>query len=111
MLKGVTMSFHRAIPESKPPEKSSGGLSAYIEAEKLLYLAFVLPATVFIGWAAGWWADNRLHQTWMEFAGIVLGSIAGLYYVIQTAITAEKKSRLKDSAQNGSGNGNSENHG
>jgi uncharacterized membrane protein YfcA len=104
------MPFHRAIPESKPPEKSSGGLSAYIEAEKLLHLAFVLPAAVFIGWAAGWWAGRHLHQTWMEFAGIVLGSFAGLLYVIQTAMAAEKKSRLQDEAQNGSGKGSSENH-
>ena len=104
------MPFHRAIPEQKPTEKSSGGLAAYIEAEKLLYLAFVLPAAVFIGWAAGWWAGNRLHQTWMEFAGIVLGSIAGLYYVIQTAMAAEKKSRKQDSAQNGNGKGSGENH-
>jgi hypothetical protein len=110
MLKGVTMPFHRDLPESKPPEKSSGGLAAYIAAEKLLYLAFVLPATVFIGWAAGWWAGNRLHQTWMEFAGIVFGSIAGLFYVIQTAIAGEKKSRIQDSAQNGSGKGSGENH-
>ncbi len=99
------MPFHRAIPESKPPEKSSGGLAAYVEAEKLIHLAFVLPAAVAIGWGAGWWADNRLHQHWIAIVGIVFGSISGLFYVIQTAINAEKISRKEDSAQNGSGKG------
>jgi hypothetical protein len=45
------MPFHRAIPESKPTEKSTGALRGYVEAEKMLHLAFVLPAAVFIGWA------------------------------------------------------------
>lgn len=99
------MPFHRPIPDDKPPAKASSGLDAYIEAEKLLHIVFVLPAAVFIGWAAGWWADQRLHQTWIEFAGIVFGSFAGLIYVIREAIAHEKNSRKQESAQKGSGDG------
>ena len=42
------MPFQRPIPESKPPEKNSGALAGYIEAEKLMQIAFVLPAAVAI---------------------------------------------------------------
>jgi uncharacterized membrane protein YfcA len=100
--------FHRAIPEQKPPEKGSGALRGYVEAEKLLHLAFVLPAAVFIGWAAGAWADSHLHQSWIAFAGIVFGSVAGLFYVIQQAIASEKNSRKEDPDQNGTGEGGSD---
>lgn len=95
------MPFHRAIPELKPQSKSSGGLAGYIEAEKLMNMAFVLPSAVVIGWGVGWWIDKQLHQRWVFIAGIVFGSVAGLYYVIQQAVAAEKVSRKLDSTQNG----------
>jgi uncharacterized membrane protein YfcA len=50
---------------------------------------------------AGWWVGNRLHQHWIFIAGIVFGCVAGLYYLIQQAIAAEKVSRKQDSTQNG----------
>src|ERR1035441_7079525 len=99
------MPFHRDLPEPKPPEKSSGALRGYVEAEKLMNLAFVLPSAVVIGWGAGWRVGNRLHQHWIFIVGIVFGCISGLFYVIQQAIAAEKKSRQEDPVQNGSGKG------
>jgi uncharacterized membrane protein YfcA len=105
MLKGVAMPFHRAIPESKPTEKSSGALRGYVEAEKLLNIAAVMPAAVAICGGAGWWVGNRLHQHWIFIVGIVFGCISGLFYVIQQAIAAEKISRKEDPVQNGSGKG------
>jgi uncharacterized membrane protein YfcA len=99
------MPFNRPIPESKPPEKSSGALRGYVEAEKLLNIAAVMPAAVAICGGAGWWVGNRLHQHWIFIVGIVFGCVAGLFFVIQTAIAAEKISRKEDSAQNGSGKG------
>jgi F0F1-type ATP synthase assembly protein I len=103
------MPFHRAIPEQKPPEKDSSGLRGYIEAEKLLHLAFVLPAAVFVGWGAGWWADEHLHQHWIAIAGIVFGSVGGLFYVVQQAIATEKNSRKDEPIQNGKYPGNQDN--
>ncbi len=97
------MPFIRAIPESKPPSKASSVFAAYVEAEKLLQIAFVLPSAVAIGWAVGWWADDRFHQHWMAIVGIIFGSVSGLFYVIQQAITAEKNSRKREPAQNGTG--------
>jgi hypothetical protein len=98
------MPFHRAIPEQKPT-KASNGLAAYVEIEKLLNIAFVLPSALAICGLAGRWVGNRLHQHWIFIAGIVFGCVAGLYYVIQQAFAAEKVSRKMDSAQNGTGKG------
>jgi len=99
------MPFHRAIPEQKPPGKAAGGLGAYVEMEKLLNIAFVLPSALAICGLAGWWVGNRLHLHWIFIAGIVFGCVVGLYYVIQQAFAAEKVSRKMDSTQNGTGKG------
>ena len=100
------MPFHRPIPESKPPAKASGGLAAYIEAEKLMHIAFVLPC------GGGHRLGGRLvgrqaaasaldcdcrHRLWH--------ASPGCYYVIQQAIAAEKISRKEDPTQNGTGKG------
>ncbi|MFY9856190.1 MAG: AtpZ/AtpI family protein [Terracidiphilus sp.] len=102
------MPFHRAIPESKPPAKSSGGFSAYVEAEKLMQIAFVLPSAVVVGLLLGMGADHLLHQKWIVIVGIILGSISGLVFVVQTAVAAEKKSQNEDAAQNETGKGSSD---
>jgi len=99
------MPFHRAIPDDQPQSKGSGALGAYVQAEKLMHIAIVLPAAVAVGWGAGWWADNRLHQHWIAIVGIVFGCISGLFYVIQQAIAAEKKSRKEEPIQNGTEEG------
>jgi ATP synthase protein I len=99
------MPFNRSIPASKPRTGLSSGISGLIEAEKLLQIAFVMPAAVLIGWAAGWWLGHLLHQKWIEIAGVVFGCVSGLFYVIQTAIAAEKKTSMGDEARNGDDKG------
>jgi F0F1-type ATP synthase assembly protein I len=99
------MPFHSPIPDDKPPSQGSSALRGYVEAEKLLQLAAVLPGAVAIGWVVGWWADNHWHQHWIAIAGIIFGAVAGVFYVIQTAVAAEKKSRKEEPIQNGSGEG------
>lgn len=99
------MPFHRAIPPTKPDDKAGSGFKSYVEAERLGQIAFVLPSAVVLCGAAGYQADRLLHQKWMLVAGIVFGSISGIYYVIQTAYAAEKASRKQDAAQNGTGKG------
>lgn len=103
------MPFNRPIPESKPPAKAAGGMRAYVEAEKLMQIAFVLPSAVVIGWLGGALADHLLHQKWIVIAGIAMGCVSGLYYVIQSAFAAEKASRKEDAAQNGTGKGSTDN--
>jgi len=101
------MPFTRPIPESKPPSKAASGLSAYVEAEKLMQIAILLPAAAFIGWLAGAWLDKRLHQGWIAIFGIAFGGISGLVGVVRMAMAAERNSRPDSDNQNGTGKGNS----
>lgn len=103
------MPFHRAIPDSKPPAKARSGFGMYVEAEKLMQIAFVLPSAVVIGWLAGAGVGYLLHQKWIEIAGVVFGSVSGVFYVVQTAIAAEKASRSGYTSRNGSGKGSTKN--
>ena len=106
------MPFQRPIPDSKAPAtpgpRRSGALHSLVQAEKLMQIAFVLPSAVFIGWLGGALADHLLHQKWIVIVGIILGSISGLVFVVQTAVAAEKNSRKEDTAQNGTGKGTSD---
>ena len=97
------MPFHRPIPDDKPPSKGSGALAGYVAAEKMMQIAFVLPAAVVVGLALGIWADHVLHQKWIAIVGIVLGSVAGLVYVIRMALNTEKASRSGNDNQNKTG--------
>jgi uncharacterized membrane protein YfcA len=99
------MPFNRFKPASKPRAGISGGIAGLVEAEKLMQVAFVMPAAVLIGWAAGWWLGNHLHQKWIEIAGVVFGCVSGLFYVIQMAVAAEKNTSMGDEDQNDTGKG------
>jgi ATP synthase protein I len=97
------MPFNRPIPNSKEPSKMQGGVSAIVEAEKLLQIALVLPCAAVIGWLIGAWADKHFQQTWISIAGIVFGAISGLVFVIRMALSAERNSRAGADTQNGTG--------
>ncbi|HVC48183.1 MAG TPA: AtpZ/AtpI family protein [Terracidiphilus sp.] len=84
------MPYQRPIPETKKPGKTTPGLRAVVEAEKMIQIAIMLPVTAIVGWLAGAWLDKRLHQSWIGFAGILLGGVGGLIYVIRLALAAEK---------------------
>ena len=100
------MPLDRNTPPATPRRQASSGFSALVEAEKLMQIAFVMPSAVLIGWAAGWWLSHLLHQKWIEISGVVFGCVAGLVYVIQTAVAAEKKTSMDDEeAPSGNGKG------
>lgn len=99
------MAFNRFNNDPKPRSGASSGLGAYIQAEKLMQIAFVLPAAVVIGWLGGWWLSDHFHQKWMELAGIFFGCMTGLVYVIQTAIAVEKETRMRNGDDGGPGKG------
>ena len=84
------MPYHRPIPETKKPRKTTPGLQAVVEAEKMVQIAILLPVTALVGWLAGAWLDERLHQSWMGVTGILVGGVAGLMYVVRLALAAEK---------------------
>jgi len=93
ILEGVLMAFNRPIPEKmRRTPKHPSGLSLYVQAEKMLQIAFVLPCALVIGWVLGAWADKWLHQSWITIGGVILGSVSGLVFVIRMAFAAEKNS-------------------
>jgi F0F1-type ATP synthase assembly protein I len=95
------MPFIRPIPESQPVRKASPAVDAWVQAEKLMQIAILLPAAALIGWLAGAWLDNRLHQEWIAIFGVVFGSISGLVGVVRMAMAAERNSRPGSDSQNG----------
>jgi F0F1-type ATP synthase assembly protein I len=96
------MPFHRPIPESKQRKENPGGLSSYVQAEKLMQIAFVLPSALAICGLAGWGLSRLLHQPWITIAGVIFGCVAGMVAAIQTALAAEKDSRSEKSSKKGS---------
>ena len=70
-----------------------------------MQIAFVLPAAVVIGWVGGWWLGNVLHEKWIEIAGVLFGCVSGLFFVIKTAVAAEKDTRMGDGGGDGAGEG------
>lgn len=90
------MPLNRTNPDEAPRKKISGGLAAYVQAERLMQIALLLPASVFIGWLGGVWLDHLLHQTWIAVIGILFGGIAGLVYAAQMAMAAAKSSSGED---------------
>jgi ATP synthase protein I len=103
------MPYNRPIPDPKPGSKQGGkdpGLfSAWIQAEKLMQIALVLPCAAFIGWLIGAWLDHRLHQSWIAVAGIVFGGISGMVYSIRVALAANKDPKMQDDNSSGAGKG------
>ncbi|HUD55227.1 MAG TPA: AtpZ/AtpI family protein [Terracidiphilus sp.] len=99
------MPFQNPVPDNKTRSKTASGFQSLVQAEKLLQVAFVLPSAMIIGWLAGAWADSKLHQSWMTIAGVIIGCVAGLYYVIRLAMDAEKSAGASDASskkENGS---------
>jgi F0F1-type ATP synthase assembly protein I len=91
--------YHRPIPKRKQRDKAGdapsgeqsqsgvggGMMSAWVQAEKLMQIAMMLPCAGFIGWLAGYGLDRWLHQTWIGMAGAVFGIVAGLVGAVRMA--------------------------
>jgi len=90
------MAYNRHTPGSKQTGKEPGLFSAWIEAEKLMQIALVLPCAAFIGWLIGAWLDRHFHQSWIAIVGIVFGGVAGLTFAIRVALAANKDPKLQD---------------
>jgi hypothetical protein len=92
-----------------PPDSSGAGpkrgLGNYIQAEKLMQIAFVPPVAIALCWVGGWWLSNRFHMKWMELVAIMFGCVVGLVYVVQTAVGVENETRMRNSTGNGDGKG------
>jgi F0F1-type ATP synthase assembly protein I len=95
------MPFNRPIPESRQPKKPAGAFDAWVQAEKLMQIAILLPSAAFVGWLIGAWLDSRLHQEWIAIFGVVFGGISGLVAVVRMAMAAERNSLPDTKSENG----------
>ena len=117
------VTYHRPIPERNPrgkagngpaseqaEEENAGGsgiLGAWVQAEKFMQIALMLPCAAFIGWLIGYGLDRWLHQTWIAMIGVVVGIIAGLVGAIRMAMVYAADPTMEDKNGNGSEGGNS----
>ncbi len=81
------MAYNNPNPNRK---QDGGGLQSLVKAEKLMQIALVLPAAVFIGWIAGVALDHWLHKDWIYIVGLIVGSIAGLFEAVRQALGSGK---------------------
>jgi F0F1-type ATP synthase assembly protein I len=80
------------MPEPSPKsndKKRSEGLETLVKAERLTQIAFVLPASVLIGWGAGALLDKWLHQHWIYIVGVIFGAVAGMVEAVRQALKAK----------------------
>ena len=97
------MPFHRPIPDSlKQKSQSSGGVKSLEEAEKLIQIAILLPASALVGWLVGAWIGHRLNQSWPPLAGILVGGILGLIYVVRLGMNNSGSRTKPDTGSDGS---------
>jgi ATP synthase protein I len=81
-----------AIQTPDPNRKrDNGGLKTLVQAEKMIQIAIMLPAAVFIGYILGYWLDKTLHQSWISILGLLLGGAAGLISVIRLVMREGKE--------------------
>ena len=76
--------------------KRSGALDGLVRAERLLQIAFILPAAVVVGWAAGAGLDKWLHQDWIYLVGLGVGAVAGFVEVFRLVMSNEKAMEKED---------------
>ena len=99
-----------------PPQQAKGGLAAgpgilgaWVQAEKMIQIALMLPSAGFIGWLIGAWFDHLLNQTWIAMIGIVVGILSGLIGAIRMAMVYSADPKLENKDGDGTDNGSSDN--
>jgi F0F1-type ATP synthase assembly protein I len=82
-------------PQPETPKRSAltQGIAG---AERILEIAFIMPAALVIGWLIGAGLDKWLHQHWIYLIGIGFGFVAGFIEVLRSAIRYSKRSEKED---------------
>ncbi|HEY1502001.1 MAG TPA: AtpZ/AtpI family protein [Acidobacteriaceae bacterium] len=85
-------------PQNSPQkgQKNKGAVNSVVRAERLMQIAFILPAAVVVGWLAGAGLDKWLHQHWIYLAGIILGCVAGFIEIFRLVQNNEKEMEKDD---------------
>jgi ATP synthase protein I len=86
------------MPQDSPQkgQKPGGAVNSIVRAERLMQIAFILPAAVLVGWLAGAALDKWLHQHWIYLAGIILGCVAGFIEIFRLVQNNEKEMEKDD---------------
>jgi F0F1-type ATP synthase assembly protein I len=72
-------------PDAKKVEERS----FWLAVARYSQIAVTLPAAVVAGWLLGAFLDRRLHTTWLNLAGLIVGIVAGFVELIRTVLKAE----------------------
>ena len=99
------MPYNRFNSPDSPGAGPKRGLGSYIQAEKLMQIAFVPPVAIVLCWFVGWWLSNHLHMKRIELVSIMFGCVVGLVYVVQTAVAVEKETRMRNAGGDSTGKG------
>jgi F0F1-type ATP synthase assembly protein I len=73
------------------PGKQDGALHSLVQAEKLIQLALLIPASTMVGWIAGVGLDKLFHQHWIYIAGLLFGATAGFVQMFRTVLQNTKE--------------------
>lgn len=95
------MALQPSNSDPKPEKRSgvrSGAVDGLVRAERLLQIAFILPASVFVGWLIGAGLDKWLHRTWIYLPGLVVGAVAGFVEVFHLVLSNERAMEKEDRA-------------
>ncbi|HTV15056.1 MAG TPA: AtpZ/AtpI family protein [Acidobacteriaceae bacterium] len=82
-------------PNPAPPKRSAvaSGVAGY---EKIMEIAFIMPAALGVGWLGGAGLDKVFHQHWIYIAGIIFGFVAGFIEVLRSALRYSRQAEKKD---------------
>jgi F0F1-type ATP synthase assembly protein I len=84
-------------PDLKPVRRS-GAVDGIVRAERLLQIAFILPASVLVGWLIGAGLDKWLHRTWLYLPCLAVGAIAGFIEIFRLVLSNERAMEKEDRA-------------
>jgi F0F1-type ATP synthase assembly protein I len=84
-------------PGNQPETPKRSALTQGVAgAERILEIAFIMPAALVIGWLIGAGLDKWLHQHWIYLVGIVFGCIAGFIQIFRLVQNNEKQMEKED---------------
>jgi F0F1-type ATP synthase assembly protein I len=69
------------MADNRPPTEKS----FLVKFGEYSHAAFILPASIFVGYAIGYLLDKWLGTTWLYMVFLLLGIAAGLVQVIRFA--------------------------
>lgn len=85
------------MPQDSPtPPKRNALTQGVAGFERLMQIAFVMPASLLVGWLFGYGLDKLFHQHWIYIAGLVFGFVAGFVEVIRSAMRYSKQIEKED---------------